>query len=300
MDHVKTEFFENRADIRWNWQSIRYGSGVAGGLPNTAIVTFMSRLASLPKVLVATVMAVIFVMLWELAVRTGLTYLTPVPTATRILQVLGEMALAGTLWDHTSISLLRVTVGYLAAVALAIPVGFLLGWFKICHTYLDPPLQLLRQVPLLAWFPMFLIVFGVGEFPKILLLTMTAFWWILLGTVGAVRNIDAEIVRTARSLGISHYGMFRKIALPAILPSLFASLRLAYTEVILILIAVEGLGAKAGLGSLLVNGDCHPGPEQVMIYSICVFMTAIGLAANYILIALQKRLCGWQEEIDRS
>lgn len=299
MNHAKVDIFDNRADIRGNWPSVRYGSGVAGGLPNSVSATYMARLAQVPKIVVAPVMAITFMLLWEVAVRSGVTYPTPVPTATRIVQVLGEMASAGTLWEHTSISLLRVTAGYLAAVALAIPVGFLLGWFRRCHIYLDPPLQLLRQVPLLAWFPIFIIVCGVGELPKILLITISAFWWILLGTVGAVRNIDAEIVRTARSLGISTFGMFFKIVLPAILPNLFASLRLAYTDVILVLIAIEGLGAKAGLGSLLVNGDCHPGPEQVMIYSICVFMAAIGLTANYLLVALQKRLCGWQENIDQ-
>ncbi len=258
------------------------------------------RLSELPKSVIATALLVTFALLWEVAVRMGVTYPTPIPTASRILIVLGEMAVAGTLWDHTSMSLMRVTVGYLAAVALAIPIGFLLGWFKSCHIYLDPPLQLLRQVPLLAWFPLFSVVFGVGEFPKIFLISITAFWWILLGTVSAVGSIDADIIRTARSMGISSFGMLNKIVLPAILPGLFASLRLAYTDVILVLIAIEGLGAKAGLGSLLNNGDCHPGPEQVMVYSICVFMAAIGLTVNYVLVVLQKRLCRWQEEVDRS
>lgn len=186
-------------------QSIRNEAGVADGL-RTKPSAFPSRLTAQPKALVATIMALTFLLLWETAVRTGLTYPTPIPTAIRVFKVLGEMAGAGTLWKHTAMSMQRVNLGYAFAVALAIPVGFLLGWFKTCEKYLDPPLQALRQVPLLAWFPIFIVLFGVGELSKTLLITLTAFWWILIGTVSAVQSVEPEIVKTARSLGISHYG----------------------------------------------------------------------------------------------
>ncbi len=296
LDIVITDRFENSAGKERDRQSISNRSGVAAGL-RTTISTFPSRLTAQPKALVAAIMALTVLLLWEAVVRTGLTAPTQIPSATRVFEVLGEMAVAGTLWKHTSMSMQRVTVGYALAVVLAIPVGFLLGWFETCEKYLDPPLQALRQVPLLAWFPLFILLFGIGELSKILLITLTAFWWILIGTVSAVQNIEPEIVRTARSLGLSHFGMFRFVVLPAALPSLFVALRLAYTEVILILVAVEMLGANFGLGSLLANDECHAGPEHVMIYSICIFMTAIGLLANYVLVSLEKRLCGWKEEV---
>jgi NitT/TauT family transport system permease protein len=298
MDTVDSGRFERRAPIGRDRheRSGRSEADVANGMWTTA-ATFPSRITAQPKALVAAITALTVLILWETAVRTGLTGPTPIPTATRVFQVLGEMAAAGTLWKHTSISLQRVTLGYALAVALAIPVGFLLGWFKTFEKYLDPPLQVLRQVPLLAWFPVFIMLFGVSEVSKTLLITLTAFWWILIGTVSAVKNIEPEIVRTARAFGLSHLAMFRKIVLPAVVPSLFVALRLAYTEVILILIAVEVQGANFGLGTLLANDECHAGPDHVMVYSICIFMTAIGLLVNYILVALEKRLCGWQEEI---
>jgi NitT/TauT family transport system permease protein len=251
------------------------------------LTTLLQRLAAIIIILLA----------WEIVVRSGLLYPTPIPPVSRVFGVLMEMTLAGTLLKHTVISLQRVFFGYSLAIVIAIPLGLAVGWFKTWERYLDPLLQTLRQVPLLAWFPIFTLLFGMGELSKTLLIMLAAMWWILLSTIRSVHNVDPFIVKTARSMGISQWDMLRKVVLPSAVPSIFTGLRYACTEVILILFVVEMLGANGGLGSVMIYGECHPGPENVMIYSISIFVATLGLIANYLLVAIEKRLCRWKEGI---
>lgn len=254
----------------------------------------IKKVKTLPQRLIAIVL---FLLAWEIAVRTGLTYPARIPPVSRVFNDLIDIALSGILWKHTVISLQRVFSGYALAVVIAIPLGFAIGWFKTWEKYLDPLLQTLRQIPSLALFPIFIILFGIGELPKTLIIMFAAIWWILLGTISGVQNVDPLLVKTAISIGASHWDMFRNVVLPSAVPSIFTGLRYASTEAILVLIAVEMLGAKTGLGSFMINGDCHSGPENVMVYSIIVFMVILGLIANYILVAVERRLCMWKEEI---
>ncbi len=188
---------------------------------------------------------------------------------------------------HAAISLQRVFSGYAIAVVIAIPLGFLIGWFKTWDRYLGPLLQILRQIPLLALFPVFILLFGIGELPKTLLIMLAAMWWILLSTISAVQNVDPFLVKTARSMGMSHLDMFRKVVLPSAVPLIFTGLRYASTEVILVLIGVEMLGTNAGLGILLHR----------QMWPVIIFMTILGVIANYFLMTLERRLCTWKEDV---
>ncbi len=245
----------------------------------------IKNIRTLPQRLIAII---IFLLAWEIAVRTGLTYPAPIPPVSRIFIDLVNIALSGLLWKHTFISLLRVFSGYALAIAIAIPLGLVIGWFKPWEKYLDPLLQTLRQIPLIGLFPVFILIFGMGELPKILLIMLAAMWWILLSTIRGVHNIDPILVKTARSVGATHWDMFRKVVLPSAVPSIFTGLRYASTEVIFVLIAVEMLGAKEGLGLLLHR----------KMWPVIVFMTILGVFSNYLLVTVERKLTTWKERID--
>jgi NitT/TauT family transport system permease protein len=248
-------------------------------------LTIIKKLRALPQRLGAII---VFLLAWEIAVRVGLTYPAPIPPASLVFKDLIDLALSGILWKHAIISLERIFSGYALAVIIAIPLGFLVGWFSTAERYLDPLLQTLRQVPLLGLFPIFIFFFGIGELPKTLVIMLAAMWWILLSTISAVKNVDPFLVKTARSAGASGWDIFSKVVLPSAVPSIFTGLRLGSTEVILVLIAVERLGAKAGLGILLYRE----------MWPVIVFMAILGIIANYMLVALERRLCRWKEEME--
>lgn len=237
----------------------------------------------------------VIILAWEIMVRTSPIYHTIIPSPLQVFNNLTDMALAGTLWKHAIVSLQRICIGYILATMIAIPLGFLIGGSETFERYIDPPLQMLRQVPLFAWLPILILICGMGETSKIIMVTLAAIWWILLSTISAVRNVDPIVIKAAKSLGTCRWNIFWKVVLPSSVPSIFVGLRGAYTDVILALSTVEMLGGPEGLGTLLVHQECHQGPEHVMTYSINVFLIILGLTANYALAAAEKMICKWRE-----
>lgn len=252
-------------------------------------------MVNLKQVLQRLLAITFFLLAWEIAVRSSLTYPASTPPASQVLYDLTSLALNGICWKHTLVSLQRIFTGYALAVIIAIPLGFLMGWFKMIERYFDPLLQVSRQVPMMALYPVFILFFGIGELPRILLLMLAAIWWILLSTISAVQNVDPFLVKTARSVGVSHWDMFRKVVLPSAVPSIFVGLRYAYTEVLLVLIAVEMLGANEGWGVISSSHE-HHGQGHTIMYSMVLFMAIIGVIINYSLVAFEKRLCRWKED----
>lgn len=240
---------------------------------------------------------IVFLMIWEIAVKTGLTYPSPIPPASSVFISLTDLVSLEIFWESTIASLLRICSGYALAVIIAIPLGLMMGWFKTLEKYLDPLLQLLRNIPLLALFPVFVILFGIGELSMILTIMIAAMWWILLSTISAVHNVDPFLVKTARSMGASQWELIRKVVLPSSVPSIFVGLRYAYTEIILILLAVEMLGAEIGWGVIVMAHE-HHGQNHILMYAIIISMTIVGVIANYVLVAVEKRMCRWKEGIE--
>ncbi|PWB49694.1 MAG: ABC transporter permease [Candidatus Methanoperedenaceae archaeon] len=245
----------------------------------------IKKLKTLPQ---RSLSIIIFLLIWEIAVKTGLTYPAPIPPVSRVIHDFISIIFLEKFWDYTMVSLQRVVSGYALAMIIAIPLGFAVGWFKTLELYIDPLLQILRQTPVLSLFPVFIIFFGIGEFPKILLIMLAAIWWILLNTISAVKNVDPFLVKTARSVGVSQLDVLRKVVLPSAAPSIITGMRYASTEVVLVLVAVEMLGAKKGLGILL----------NFRYWEVLVFMAILGVIANYTLVALERRLSVWKEEIE--
>jgi NitT/TauT family transport system permease protein len=196
---------------------------------------------------------------------------------------------------HTLISLKRALIGFGIAVGVAIPVGFLVGWFKNFEKFVDPGLQALRQLPTLALFPVFILLFGIGEVSKVAIICKACFWPVFLNTVSGVAQLDPLLVKSARSMGVSKFGMFRKVVLPATIPSMFSGLRLSGSTALLILVAAEMMGANAGLGYLIFSTESRF--EIPSMYAAILAMTLLGIIVNYGLSALEKRASRWKEKI---
>ncbi|HIH44762.1 MAG TPA: ABC transporter permease [Candidatus Methanoperedenaceae archaeon] len=191
----------------------------------------------------------------------------------------------------------RILSGYALAIIIAVPLGFAVGWSTTLERYLDPLLQTFRQIPLMALFPVFILFFGTGELPCILIIMLAAMWCILLSTISSVQNIDPFLVKTARSVGTSQWDMLRKVVLPSAVPSIFTGMRYAYTDILLVLIAVEMLGVNGGWG-IIVSSHEHHGQSHTVMYAILISMAIVGVIVNYIFVALERRLCRWKETIE--
>jgi NitT/TauT family transport system permease protein len=150
-------------------------------------------------------------------------------------------------------SLFRVTCGYLLAAALAIAVGMLMGWFATAHAFLNPLVQGLRPISPIAWIPLAILWFGVGDLSPIFLIFLSSFFPMVVGTAAGVMTIDGKYLRAARNFEITGFRLFRAVVLPAALPQIVTGMRIGLGVAWLVVVAAEMIAVNSGLGYLIID-----------------------------------------------
>jgi len=231
-------------------------------------------------------------LLWELAPRLGLTDPTFLPPLSEVLAAGWAMALNGQLWQHTSVSLGRSLGGLLLAILFAIPLGLAIGWYQRVSSALNQIIELLRNTAPLALLPVFLLLLGIGEVSKVAIVVYACAWPLLLNTINGVRQVDPLLVKSARTMGVSATQLFLKVILPAAVPTIFVGIRLAAASAMLVLIAAEMVGAKAGLGYLIIYAQ-YSFLITDMYFGI-IAITTIGITVNFALERLESHFTAWK------
>ncbi|MFB6615842.1 ABC transporter permease [Streptomyces sp. NPDC056367] len=245
------------------------------------------RAAALRSAAVLALLAV-----WESAPRLGLVDATFLPPFSVVAQAWWDLVGNGQLAEHTSASLTRSFGGFGIAVVVAVPLGLLIGWYRPVAALLGPLLELFRNTAALALLPVFVLLLGIGETSKISIVVYACVWPILLNTISAVGNADPTLVRLARSMDLSTPRLFQKVILPASVPVIFTGIRLAGAVSILVLVAAEMIGAKAGLGYLINASQFNFAIPQM--YAGIITISAIGVAFNQLLVTVERRLSLWR------
>ena len=230
--------------------------------------------------------------IWQVAPTAGLVNPFFVSPLSQVAAAWWEMLGNGQLWEHLSASLVRSGTGFLLAVTLAIPIGTAIAWYSPVREVLSPVFEMFRNTAALALLPVFLLVLGIGETSKIAIVLYACFFPILLNTISGVQSVDPQLLRSARVLGLSQTTTFRKVVFPAALPTIFTGIRIAGAAAILVLIAAEMIGATAGLGYLINYSQYNFLIPQM--YAAILTTTALGLAVNYGLVALERRFSRWR------
>ncbi|MEV7508267.1 ABC transporter permease [Streptomyces sp. NPDC091201] len=254
--------------------------------PARALVRLL-RAAALRSVAVLALLA-----LWEAAPRLGLADPTFLPPVSEVAVAWWELLGNGQLGQHTWASLVRSFGGFGIAVAVAVPLGLLIGWYRPVAVLLGPLLEVFRNTAALALLPVFVLLLGIGETSKVSIVVYACVWPILLNTISAVGNADPTLVRLARSMDLSTPRLFQKVILPASVPAIFTGIRLAGAVSILVLVAAEMIGAKAGLGYLINASQFNFAIPQM--YAGIITISAIGVAFNQLLVTIERRLSTWR------
>jgi NitT/TauT family transport system permease protein len=230
--------------------------------------------------------------IWEVAPRVGLVNDYFVPPLSQVLQAWWDLFQSGELAKHVQASVVRSASGFFLAIAAAIPLGGAIAWYRLVREVVTPPLELFRNTAPLALLPVFLLILGIGETSKIAIVTYACFFPVLLNTISGVSNVDPQLLRSARVLGLSPVTTFRKVVFPAALPTIFTGVRIAGATAVLVLIAAEMIGATAGLGYYInyAQNNFLIAP----MYAAILTTSALGLCINYGLVALERRLSRWR------
>lgn len=234
-----------------------------------------------------------FLAFWQLGSTYGWINPTVFPPLDRILAATWNGIFGGRLIGDIAISLQRSGIAFAAAVGLGIPLGLFMGQMRAVEEALDPILQFFRQTSALALYPVFILLLGLGEASKVFVIFWATLFPILLATISGVKEVDRKLIEMASTFGASRLTIFRRVVLPASVPAIFVGLRLSATTALLLLIAAEMIGANKGLGFQVMNAQYN---FQIPQMFAAIFLLALlGLSANAILVALQRRLCRWAD-----
>ena len=240
-----------------------------------------------------SVAIVAFLLVWELLPRLGLIDPFLLPPFSLVIRALLRLVISGEIFGHLFSSLRRSLAGFSIAVGVGIPLGVLMGWFRRFEKIVDPLLQVFRNTSILALFPVFILIFGLGEISKVAIIFWGTVWPTLLNTIAGVKNTDPLLIKSARSMGVSQLTLFYRVIIPAALPSILTGIRLSAANAVLILVAAEMLGANSGLGFLIFYSEqAYAIPEM---YAGIVTISFFGCAVNWLLVLLERRVTGWKE-----
>jgi NitT/TauT family transport system permease protein len=232
--------------------------------------------------------------LWEIAPRAGWVEPSLLPPFSKVLQAWWKLAQNGQLWSNTEASLKRSFAGFALSVVTAVPLGLLIAWYTPVSRALNPVLEVFRNTAALALLPVFTLFLGIGETSKIAIVLYACVFPILLNTISGVRTVDPLLVKSARSLGFGPLALFQKVILPAAVPTIFTGIRMAGAASILVLVAAEFVGAKAGLGYLINYAQFNfMIPEM---YAGIITIAAIGVSFNFALVRLERRVSRWRTD----
>ena len=229
--------------------------------------------------------AAALVAVWFLAARLQTSGLFPDPL--QVLLGLVELLRRGLLAKYVVASLYRVSWGYLLAVVTAIPIGLLLGWYRRGEQALNPLLQLLRPISPLAWIPIGILWFGVGDMAAIFLIFLASFLPLAVASMNAVRNVPPTLLRAGRNFGLSNRRILTNVILPASLPQLIVALRISLGIAWLVVVAAEMIAVNSGLGFLIVDAR-NAGNRYDLVVAGMVMIGLIGLVLDVSMRQLEK------------
>ena len=218
---------------------------------------------------------------WELLTFVGgwseSVFPGPVPAA----RGMWELIVSGTLLKHTVASLFRVTAGYYLAVLIGLPLGMLLGWWKPGQDMFNPVIQFLRPISPLAWIPLAMLWFGIGDKPAIFLIFLSSFFPLLVSTITAVNHINSLYFQVAANFNFTRLETLSKVIFPAILPAVLPALRISLGIAWLVVVAAEMIAVKSGLGYLILDSRNALRMDYVMDAMIAIGL--IGICLDWVI-----------------
>lgn len=205
-----------------------------------------------------------------------------------------KMAASGELLKHITASLSRVVWGFSIAATLGIAVGTALGRSRLLEHLVEPMLEMLRPIPPLAFLPMMVLWFGIGEASKVAFITYAAFFPIFTTTIEGIKFVDPVLIRAAASLGASERQIFWHVVLPAATPNIITGMRLAFGLSFFVIVAAEFIAADSGLGFLINDARTFFLVANMLLGAAVIGI--IGVLANVLLRKLEGRLLRWRKE----
>jgi NitT/TauT family transport system permease protein len=232
---------------------------------------------------------------WYLVAASGVISGALVPTPAQVFAQFWRLLTRQRLWFDMLMSSQRVLFGLAAGMVLAVPVGFVLGWYRPIRTAVDPLVNFFRALPPISLIPLVIVYFGIGEVAKVVMLFYAAFFTGVIVMYEGIVQINPLFIRVARTLGATDGEIFRRVVVPLTVPHVLTAVRVALGVTWATLVASELIAAQRGLGAVIQNAANYFQLDTIYAGIICIGL--IALVMDRCLRALAARLVQWQERM---
>jgi len=239
----------------------------------------------LKEFLPALAVIVVLIAAWWGAVVATHSLIFPTPWAV----VIGTWELVdnGTLWQHISASLMRVGIGFGLAVCVAIPLGLWMGWMQGTYRMLNRLVQILRPISPIAWIPVGIVWFGVGDTSPIYLIFISSVFPMVVQTTVGVHTIEKRYLRAAENFGVSRRTLFTRVVIPAVLPQIVVGMRIGLGVAWLVVVAAEMIALHSGLGYMIMDSR-NAGNRYDLVIAGMIIIGLIGLSLDGLMRLLEE------------
>jgi len=242
----------------------------------------------LPSVVV---LALLITMWWAVVVGTQSVIF---PTPWQVVTGTAELIQDGTLWDHIGASLMRVAAGFSLAVLFAVPLGLWMGWVHGAYVTLNPICQMLRPISPIAWIPLAILWFGVGNASPIYLIFISSVFPMIVQTTVGVHTIEKRYLRAAENFGVSRGTLFSQVVFPAVLPQIIVGMRIGLGVAWLVVVAEEMIALRSGLSYLIIDSR-NAGNRCDLVIAGMIIIGLIGLLLDGIMRMLEAmKIVRWR------
>lgn len=231
----------------------------------------------------AVLVAIVAVWWCAVIATDSLIFPTPLQVVTGTMELVED----GSLWEHIGASLMRVGVGFALAVVVAIPMGLWMGRVEGAFRTLNPVFQILRPISPIAWIPVAILWFGVGNASPVFLIFIAAVFPMIVQTAAGVHTIEKRYLRAAENFGVSRAKLFRQVIVPAVLPEIIVGMRISLGVAWLVVVAAEMIALRSGLGYLIIDSR-NAGNRYDLVIAGMIIIGLIGLALDGIMRLLEK------------
>ncbi|WP_267548982.1 ABC transporter permease [Rhizobium rhizogenes] len=208
----------------------------------------------------------------------------------------GAWLMSSELLSDLLASLQRVVLGFAVGAGLALPLGLLMGTDRTVERYLNPIIQFLRPIPPIAYIPLAILWFGLGNPPAIFLIAIGAFFPVLINTISGVHNVDSIYIRAATNLGAGRLTLFRRVILPAATPYILTGMRIGIGTAFIVVIVAEMIAVNSGLGYRILEAREYMWSDKVIAGMIAIGL--LGLAIDLCVSRLNSHLLRWHRGIE--
>ncbi|MFN7997058.1 MAG: ABC transporter permease [Bryobacteraceae bacterium] len=222
---------------------------------------------------------------WQIAIRYQPAHLLPGPW--EVAKGVAELTSHGLLIKYVVASVFRVTWGFVTAAAVAIPLGLAVGWHRRAEMAVNPLVQLFRPISPLAWIPMAILWFGVGDLAAIFLIFVGSFFPLLLTSIAAVHSVPAVYINAGRNFGLSPAAFVYRVIYPAVVPQLIVGLRITLGIAWLVVVAAEMIAVNSGLGFLIIDAR-NAGNRYDLVVAGMLIIGLIGLCLDVAMRSLER------------